>query len=344
MPFANDRIEHNPQHSPVTPGPLTSRFVFDPAQVMALLRSRIVGQDPALAAVESLLKVVKADIGERERPLTVNLFMGPTGVGKTEIVRLLALAIHGRADAFCRIDMHTLAQEHYSAALTGAPPGYVGSKEGVSLFDSELIQGTFSRPGIVLFDELEKASKEVVRSLLGILENGQLRLTGGSRTLDFRNSLIFMTSNVGAQQASRYRERFTHGWRRVLGMTPKDERRVLEQALHAWFEPEFLNRIDRILVFARIEAQWLKALLQIELAKLNRRLDRQHRALSLDDAASVWLCRHHDPRFGARALSRRVRVELEPAIAECVLAYPHIMEMRATVESDKLMVRPCAEP
>ncbi|MDE2037338.1 MAG: ATP-dependent Clp protease ATP-binding subunit, partial [Pseudomonas sp.] len=116
------------------------RFTFEPAQVMALLRSRIVGQDAALAQMEGLLKVVKADIGERERPLSVNLFMGPTGVGKTEIVRLLAQALHGRADGFCRIDMHTLAQEHYAAALTGAPPGYVGSKEGISLFDSELIQ------------------------------------------------------------------------------------------------------------------------------------------------------------------------------------------------------------
>src|SRR3546814_17240698 len=109
--------------------------------------------------------------------------MGPTGVGKTEIVRLLALAIHGRADAFCRIDMHTLAQEHYSAALTGAPTGYVWSIEGVSLLDSELIQGTYSRPGIVLFDELEKASTDVVRSLLGIFENGHLTLQGCSISL-----------------------------------------------------------------------------------------------------------------------------------------------------------------
>lgn len=338
MPFANDRIEHNPQHPPVVPGPLASRFIFDPAQVMALLRSRIVGQDSALAAVESLLKVVKADIGERERPLTVNLFMGPTGVGKTEIVRLLALAIHGRSDAFCRIDMHTLAQEHYSAALIGAPPGYVGSKEGISLFDNELIQGSFSRPGIVLFDELEKASKEVVRSLLGILENGQLTLAGGSRSLDFRNSLIFMTSNIGAQPANRYRERFTRGWRRWLGLAPRGEAGVLERALHAWFEPEFLNRIDRILVFERIEAQWLEALLRIELDKLNRRLKQQHRAVHLDDEACACLCRDHDPRFGARALARRVRVELEPAIAECLLSYPDVTEMWGTVELGVLRV------
>lgn len=295
------------------------RFTFEPAQVMTLLRSRIVGQQAALAQVESLLKVVKADIGERDRPLSVNLFMGPTGVGKTEIVRLLAQALHGRADGFCRIDMHTLAQEHYAAALTGAPPGYVGSKEGISLFNSELIQGTYSRPGIVLFDELEKASQEVVRSLLGILENGQLTLAGGTRTLDFRNSLIFMTSNIGAQQARRHRQRFAQGWRRVLRVFARGEAAVLEEALHGHFEPEFLNRIDRILVFEPIDAQWLEALLDVELNKLNQRLAAQQRSLSVDAQARAWLCREHDVRFGARAMARRLRVELEPAIAECVL-------------------------
>ena len=314
------------------------RFTFDLAQVMALLRSRIVGQDAALAQVERLLKVVKADIGERDRPLSVNLFMGPTGVGKTEIVRLLAQALHGRADGFCRIDMHTLAQEHYAAALTGAPPGYVGSKEGISLFNSELIQGSYSRPGIVLFDELEKASQEVVRSLLGILENGQLTLAGGTRTLDFRNSLIFMTSNIGAHQARRHRQRFTQGWRRLLRVFVRGEAAVLEEALHGHFEPEFLNRIDRILMFEPLDRRWLDALLDVELEKLNQRLAAHQRSLSVDASARAWLCRQHDARFGARALGRRVRVELEPAIAECLLRDPAVQGMRVTVRGEQLDV------
>ncbi|MGU9827068.1 AAA family ATPase [Pseudomonas sp. LF242] len=314
------------------------RFTFDPAQVMALLRSRIVGQDAALAQVERLLKVVKADIGERDRPLSVNLFMGPTGVGKTEIVRLLAQALHGRADGFCRIDMHTLAQEHYAAALTGAPPGYVGSKEGISLFNSELIQGSYSRPGIVLFDELEKASQEVVRSLLGILENGQLTLAGGTRTLDFRNSLIFMTSNIGAHQARRHRQRFAQGWRRLLRVFVRGEAAVLEEALHGHFEPEFLNRIDRILMFEPLDRRWLDALLDVELEKLNQRLAAHQRSLSVDASARAWLCRRHDARFGARALGRRVRVELEPAIAECLLRDPAVQGMRVTVRGEQLDV------
>jgi ATP-dependent Clp protease ATP-binding subunit ClpA len=314
------------------------RFTFEPAQVMALLRSRIVGQEAALAQVEGLLNVVKADIGERDRPLSVNLFMGPTGVGKTEVVRLLAQALHGRADGFCRIDMHTLAQEHYAAALTGAPPGYVGSKEGISLFNSELIQGTYSRPGIVLFDELEKASQEVVRSLLGILENGQLTLAGGTRTLDFRNSLIFMTSNIGAQQARRHRQRFAQGWRRLLRVFVRDEAAVLEEALHGHFEPEFLNRIDRILLFEPIDSHWLEALLEVELGKLNQRLAAQQRWLSVDEPARAWLCRQHDARFGARALGRRLRVELEPAIAECVLRDPTVQGMQAALRGEHLDV------
>ncbi|MFI7868612.1 AAA family ATPase [Ectopseudomonas khazarica] len=341
MPFANDLIDSNRERlDEQGVARLQSRFLFEPAVVMALLRSRIVGQDAVLAQVEAMLKVVKVDIGERERPLAVNLFMGPTGVGKTEIVRLLAQAIHGRADAMCRIDMHTLAQEHYAAALTGAPPGYVGSKEGTTLFNGEAIAGSFGRPGIVLFDELEKASAEVLRSLLGILEHGRLTLTAGSRTLDFRNSLIFMTSNVGAQHAQRYRERFSRGWRRWLGLAPKGEAALLEQVLHQRFEPEWLNRIDRILVFERVDERWLDALLEIELDKLGQRLARQGRSLHLEPSARAWLCREHDVRFGARALARRIRTELEPAIADCLLADPSTARLLCTCDHDRLQVTP----
>lgn len=186
------------------------RFHFEPQTVMQLLRERIIGQDAALNEIEKMLHVVKADFSSPERPLSVTLMLGPTGVGKTETVRLIAEAIYGRSDAFCRIDMNTLAQEHYATALTGAPPGYVGSKEGHSLFDETAIAGSHTRPGIMLFDELEKASTEVIRGLMNVLDTGRLTLTAGTKTIDFRNCMIFMTSNVGAQAAQQYLEKLSY--------------------------------------------------------------------------------------------------------------------------------------
>lgn len=339
MPFVNDLLEHNRTAQPTE---LPSRFLFEPHAVMALLRSRIVGQEPVLEQIDALLKVVKADIGDPERPLGVSLFVGPTGVGKTETVRLIAQAIHGRADALCRIDMNTLAQEHYAAALAGAPPGYVGSKEGTTLLDAEAIAGSYGRPGIVLFDELEKADRTVIRSLLNVLDTGQLVLAAGSRRIDFRNSLIFMTSNIGARQVGDYRARFEHGWRRWLNLLPGATEALLERALHEHFDAEFLNRIDRTLTFEAVAGDWLESLLALELEKLNRRLARRGRQLELDAAARALLCTGHDPRFGARDLVRRLRRTLEPAVAEALLAHPEVRQLHARVSGGVLSVGPGA--
>lgn len=347
MPFINELLDHNRQRLNEADVPvaarLASRFLFEPAQVMSLLRARIVGQEAVLDQLEAMLKSVKADLGDPGRPLAVSLLLGPTGVGKTEVVRLIAEAIHGRPDAFCRIDMNTLAQEHYAAALTGAPPGYVGSKEGTTLFDAEALAGSFSRPGIVLFDELEKASNEVLRSLLNVLDTGRLTLAAGSRTLDFRNTLIFMTSNVGAGEVWHYRSRFEKGWRRWLGLRPRREAQLIEEALHKRFDPEFLNRIDRVLGFARIGQDQLGALLDIELAKLNQRLARRGLAVELETAARQRLCAAQDPRFGARDLVRRLRRELEPVLADGLLRQPQVSRWRIGVQAGRLHAEP-AEP
>jgi ATP-dependent Clp protease ATP-binding subunit ClpA len=336
MPFINEVVEHNRRQAvrgaeAVPTAARRSRFLFEPEDVMALLRSRIVGQDAVLAQLEGVLRVVKAGIGDAERPLAVNLFLGPTGVGKTEIVRLLALAIHGKPDAFCRIDMNTLAQEHYAAALTGAPPGYVGSKEGITLFDADAIAGSFSRPGIVLFDELEKASREVVRSLLNVLDSGRLTLAAGNRTLDFRNALVFMTSNIGARDAAQ-----RSGLHRLFSRSEASQRRIVERSLRRHFDPEFLNRIDRTLHFSSISGDRLLSVLDVELSRLAQRLTRQGLHLVVDDSVKRDLCSRHDPRFGARDIARQLRVRLEPAMADAILRDPSIHHWRAVLEEGEI--------
>ncbi|MBQ0747899.1 MAG: ATP-dependent Clp protease ATP-binding subunit [Marinobacter sp.] len=347
MPFINERLEANRESidkNRAASGPVrASRFCFEPDVVMSRLRENIVGQDDALAAMESMLVRVKADIGEENRPLAVHLFLGPTGVGKTETVRLIAEAIHGNRDGLCRIDMNTLAQEHYAAALTGAPPGYVGSKEGHSLFDLDKVQGSFSKPGIVLFDEIEKASKEVVRTLLNVLDTGRLVLPSGNREIDFRNTLIFMTSNAGALDAEAHEQRYQKGWRRWLGLSPGEGESVRDVALRRHFDPEFLNRIDQILTFNSLTDNWLEALLDIELAGLNRRLGKKHAELSLSTKLRGELCRGYDARYGAREMLRAFRQRLEPAVARALLQYPGCNRFEADVQGRVVTVHQYVE-
>ena len=283
---------------------------------MALLHSRIVGQDAALEAIAASLTVIKAELGDPRKPLAVILLMGPTGVGKTETVRLLAEAIHGKPDALCRIDMNTLAQEHYAASLTGAPPGYVGSKEGTTLFDKAAIEGSFGTPGIVLFDELEKASEPVVRALMNIFDNGQLRLSSGTATLDFRNSLIFMTSNIGAQALWDYQQRQRHGWRRWLPLDWQQahEARLVDEALEAQFSPEFLNRIDHRVSFQRLGGDQVGRLVDMALQRLNQRLARQQLQLVLEPVLKTWLAQQgFAEKLAARVASAGAPPQDDPA-------------------------------
>lgn len=348
MPFINEKFEANREQTArrdyAGRVQRMSRFVFDPEAVSDRLQERIVGQAETLQALTAMLVRVKADIGPEDRPLAVHMLMGPTGVGKTETVRLLAEAIHGKRDALCRIDMNTLAQEHYAAALTGAPPGYVGSKEGHTLFDTEAIQGSFSKPGIVLFDEVEKASPEVVRTLLNILDSGRLVFPSGQREIDFRNSLIFMTSNVGAVEVARYRDTFRRGWRRWLGLIPRREAEVLEAALLNTFDPEFINRIDGIHTYNRLGIDRLDDLLSIQLARLNQRLSRRGASVELTEALREYLCGRYDNRFGARDILRRLRSTLEPQLAEALLAHPDVGAFRAYLRGGAVCVEPVTVP
>ncbi|MFQ3788972.1 AAA family ATPase [Halomonas sp. A29] len=304
---------------------IESRYRFDVDGIMAAVRSEILGQDEALAALERALRIVRADIADPRRPLHIALFLGPTGVGKTEMVRALARALHGDADAFCRIDMNTLAQEHYAAALTGAPPGYVGSKEGTTLFDQSLIEGSSGKPGIVLFDELEKASDEVVQALLNVFDNGRLTVASGERTYSFRNSLVFMTSNLGAKRIQAH-ERAKSRWpKRLLPTSPQRDKKVLaklaEHELLHRFTPEFVNRIDTITVFNWLNSDILDSLIDMEIQRVNRRLAKHGVTLTLDHAVKQHIGKTgFDRKYGARSLRRAIRQHVEAPLAVFLLS------------------------
>lgn len=346
MPYINDVLAENAKRNggpkPDRPPGRMSRFRFNPDEVVALLESRIVGQPEMHASVADMLHVVKADFGARERPLAVFLLVGSTGVGKTETVRVLAEAILGGADRLCRIDMNTLAQEHYAAALTGAPPGYVGSKENHTLFDPEKIAGSYSQPGIVLFDEVEKADKQVARVLLNVLDSATLELSAGTKRLDFSNSLLFMTSNEGARELDAYRLGFERGWRKFFRLRPSKaaEKRILDTALQRRFDLEFINRIDRIIHFDPLGSDLLDDILAVELAQLNKRLAKLGATLRLDAAARGHLIDGHDKRFGARHLRRRIRTLLEPPLARALNRHPDADAFLATLECGLLEISP----
>jgi len=346
VPYINDAIAGNQKHNedlkPRTEDARPSRFRFCPDEVIRLLKARIIGQTEMQDSIADLLHVVKADFSESGRPLGISLFVGSTGVGKTETVRVLAEAILGDADQLCRIDMNTLAQEHYTAALTGAPPGYVGSKEHHTLFNPEKIAGSYSRPGIVMFDEIEKASRDVARALLNVLDSGTLELAAGTKRLDFKNCLIFMTSNEGARELDAYRRKFQRGWRKWLGASPSTnhEKSILDAALQKKFDLEFINRIDRIIYFEELGSKLLDDILNVELAMLDARLSRQQIALEVDASARAHLVAGHDKRFGARHLRRKLRTYLEPPLARALRNEPGRHRFHVTCREGVLVVVP----
>ncbi len=343
MPFINDQLDFNNEQLAKTRQQQqiarTSRFKFNPEAVMANLQTRIIGQQAVLDSMRAMLYTLKADFADKHKPLSVILFLGPTGVGKTETVRVLAESILGNADRLCRIDMNTLAQEHYTAALTGSPPGYVGSKEGQTLFDVEKIKGSFSKPGIVLFDEIEKANQSVVRSLMNVLDTGKLLLTSGVGEIDFTNTLIFMTSNLGAKELSETQKSFSRGWRALFKLTPPSQKVLLDQALNTQFDPEFINRIERILPFDWLGESATELLGGLELDKLNRRLHARCASVKINADVRKFLRGTYDARYGARDIARRIRTELEPELAESMLKEPEQYEFEAEMNAGKLSFR-----
>jgi ATP-dependent Clp protease ATP-binding subunit ClpA len=314
-----------PAASTESPG-IVTRFRFDVNEVMKQVRSKIFGQDEVLIRLEEMLRIIWSDITEPHRPLCVCLFLGPTGVGKTELTRVLAEAIYGSPEAFCRIDMNTLSQEHYAAALTGAPPGYVGSKEGSSLFDAQQIEGSYSKPGIVLFDELEKASDQAINSLLNVMDNGVMVMTSGDKRVNFRNAMIFMTSNLGAEEIMAFADDSLKVFFKRFAWSVRPDHwgksshdllgAIVQNKLEKRFSPEFINRFDDVFVFNWLENKGLGQILETLLSSLNRRIAKYGCEIELEDSAKVFLLKNgFNRKYGARFLKRTVRKYVEAPLA-----------------------------
>ncbi|WP_170347370.1 ATP-dependent chaperone ClpB [Ruegeria atlantica] len=270
------------------------------------LHARVVGQDEAVTAVANAVRRARAGLNDEGRPLGSFLFLGPTGVGKTELTKAVAEYLFDDENAMVRIDMSEFMEKHAVARLIGAPPGYVGYDEG-----GVLTEAVRRRPyQVVLFDEVEKAHPDVFNVLLQVLDDGVLT-DGQGRTVDFKQTLIILTSNLGSQALSQLPE----------GADSAQAKHDVMDAVRAHFRPEFLNRLDETIIFDRLKRSDMAAIVDIQLGRLLKRLAARKIDLVLDDAAKEWLANEgYDPVFGARPLKRVIQRALQNPLAEALLA------------------------
>ena len=273
------------------------------------LHQRVIGQDEAVTAVAEAVIRARSGLKDPNRPIGSFIFLGPTGVGKTELARALAEFLFDDERAMIRIDMSEYQEKHTVARLVGAPPGYVGYEEG-----GQLTEAVRRRPySVVLFDEIEKAHHDVFNLMLQILDDGRLT-DGQGRTVDFKNTIVIMTSNIGSQRILEYRGTFAgEGYERM-------KEAVLEEMRHH-FRPEFLNRVDEIIVFHALSEAHLKQIVEIQLGRLRARLAERHIQLELTDAARENLVlTGYDPHYGARPLKRAIQKKIETPLGRLLLS------------------------
>lgn len=272
----------------------------------AELHQRVIGQEEAVTAVADAIQRSRAGLADPNRPIASFIFLGPTGVGKTELAKALAATLFDTEEAMVRIDMSEYMEKHTVSRLIGAPPGYVGFEEG-----GQLTEAIRRRPyAVILFDEIEKAHPDVFNIMLQILDDGRLTDAQG-HTVDFRNTIIIMTSNIGSQY--------------ILDLAGDDSRysemqeRVME-AMRANFRPEFLNRIDEIIIFHSLRRDQLREIVKLQVQRLEQRLGDRKMSLRFSEAALDFLAEvGYDPVYGARPLKRAIQRELETQIAKAIL-------------------------
>jgi len=283
------------------------------------LHQRVIGQNEAVAAVSNAVRRARSGLQDPDRPIGSFIFMGPTGVGKTELAKALAALIFDSEQAMVRIDMSEFMEKHAVARLIGAPPGYVGYEEG-----GYLTEAVRRRPySVVLFDEIEKAHPEVFNVLLQILDDGRMT-DGQGRTVDFTNTLVIMTSNIGSQ------------WIQELAGTKRDEmeKRVTE-ALRAHFKPEFLNRIDETIIFQNLTLEQIVEIVTIQVKKLSSRLADRNIELILSNQALTFIAeKGYDPIYGARPLKRVIQHYIENPLSMDILKGNILDGTRVSAEVD----------
>jgi ATP-dependent Clp protease ATP-binding subunit ClpC len=281
------------------------------------LHERVIGQDEAVAAVAEAVRRSRAGLGDPRRPVGSFLFLGPTGVGKTELARTLAEALFGGDSKLIRLDMSEFSERHTVSRLVGAPPGYVGYEEA-----GQLTEAVRRRPySVVLLDEIEKAHADVFNILLQVLDDGRLT-DGQGRTVDFKNIVLIMTSNLGSDLVTR--RGATLGFTGDAASTEDSQDRVLQEQLmrrlRESFRPEFLNRIDEIIVFRQLDETELRQITELLLDETRRRLRAQHVTVQFTSAAVDWIAQHgFQPEFGARPMRRTIQREVDNKLSRMLL-------------------------
>jgi ATP-dependent Clp protease ATP-binding subunit ClpC len=317
--------------------PVKSLYTEEAAKLLLLedaLHARVVDQDEAVAAVADAIRRSRSGLGDPKRPIGSFLFLGPTGVGKTELAKTLADYLFDDEDALLRLDMSEYMEPHTVSRLFGSPPGYVGFDQG-----GQLTEAVRRRPyQVILFDEVEKAHPEVFNALLQILDDGRLT-DGHGRTVDFRNTVVIMTSNLGSTRAyEKRRDTLGFGTSAEVREEEQIERRLKEE-LKRTFRPEFLNRIDEVIVFHRLPEASLFRVVDKMLDELRARLAERQLTLELTDEARGWLVKNgYDEAYGARPLRRLIQKEVENALARRVLGsdFAEGERIMVTVDEDRL--------
>ncbi len=282
------------------------------------LSKRVVGQEEAIAAIAQAVRRARAGLKDPHRPIGSFVFLGPTGVGKTELAKALAEFLFGSEEALIQLDMSEFMERHTVSRLVGAPPGYVGYEEA-----GQLTEAIRRRPyAIVVFDEIEKAHPDAFNMLLQIMEEGTLTDARG-RKVDFRNTLLILTSNVGADEV---RRQSALGFAARLDDEDRDRSyetmsRSLKSHLRRLFRPEFLNRLDAIVVFRPLDREALRRIVELEVEKVRTRLRESGFDLRLTEAALNWLAEHgYSEEYGARPLRRLIQQEVEAPLSDAILA------------------------